>query len=85
MAYDSARGVTVLFGGYGAFGYPVDDTWEWDGNTWALRSATGPSPRRDHAMVYDSARSTVVLFGGVSLYVPKGDTWVLAIGETRAF
>jgi hypothetical protein len=70
MAYDSARGVTVLFGG--CFFDPVthaftqfSDTWEWDGTNWALRSpATSPLPRRWHAMAYDSARGVTVLFGG---------------------
>jgi hypothetical protein len=28
MAYDSARGVTVLFGGYGSSGI-LNDTWEY--------------------------------------------------------
>ena len=72
MAYDSVRGVTVLFGG--TQGAPLGDTWEWDGTSWALRSTTGPSPRYEHAMAYDSARARVVLFGGFgnSRY---GDTW----------
>jgi len=59
MAYDSARGVTVLFGGSGNSG-PVRDTWEWDGTTWALRSNSGPSPRYSHAMAYDSDTTEVV-------------------------
>jgi len=72
MAYDSARGVTVLFGG------DRDDgkTWEWDGASWTERNITGPSPRWEHAMVYDSARRVSVLFGG-GLGPEKGDTWDL--------
>src|SRR5262245_30251395 len=63
MAYDSLRGVTVLFGGWN--GREADgETWEWDGNTWTLRATTGPSPRTEHAMAYDSARGVTVLFGG---------------------
>ena len=36
MAYDTARQVTVLFGGAeaGAAGAPLDETWEWDGSDW---------------------------------------------------
>jgi hypothetical protein len=34
MAYDSARAVTVLFGGNGGSA-PLGDTWEWDGATWS--------------------------------------------------
>jgi len=35
MAYDSARGKTVLYGGGVDAGIPTDrDTWEWDGTNW---------------------------------------------------
>src|SRR5262245_52136863 len=64
MAYDSARGVTVLFGGALGFSPPYGDTWEWDGNTWIQRATQGPSPRWYAAMAYDSARGVTVLFGG---------------------
>ncbi len=72
MAYDSARGVTVLFGG----GASVlnGDTWEWDGSVWSLRATTGPVPRRGHAMAYDSARGVTVLFGGTGS-ANHADTW----------
>lgn len=64
MAYDSARGRVVLFGGQGS-----SDTWEWDGNDWTLRSPNNSPPARSrHAMAYDSARQHVVLFGP--------DTWL---------
>src|SRR5215510_1708725 len=55
-AYDSARGVTVLFGGYGDGPWGGDETWEWDGNAWTQRVVSGPSRRSWHAMAYDSAR-----------------------------
>src|SRR5262249_47042620 len=50
MAYDSARGVTVLFGGldYGSsFPQPwMNDTWEWNGSAWRNPNpATSPSAR----------------------------------------
>ena len=62
MAYDAARGQVVLFGGYG--GGFRNDTWVWDGTTWAQKSpATSPSSRYGHAMAYDAARGQVVLFG----------------------
>ncbi len=79
MAYDSIRGVTVLFGGYHGVPNFYGDTWEWNGSTWILRATTGPSPRVGHAMAYDSARGVTVLFGGFSgddlnrYYY--GDTW----------
>ena len=63
MAYDSARGRVVMFGGYdgGVFG----DTWEWDGNNWRRRTPlSSPAARSAPALAYDSARGRVVLFGG---------------------
>ncbi|MGI6394399.1 MAG: Kelch repeat-containing protein [bacterium] len=77
LAYDSARGKVVLFGGWtDSYSGIDDDTWEWDGNNWTLRNPTiKPSARSGHALAYDSARGKVVLFGG---YVGSGydnDTW----------
>ncbi len=78
MAYDSARGKVVLFGGY-AGGYN-GQTWEWDGTSWALKTPTdpegdgNPSARGRHAMAYDSARGKVVLFGGGTSIV-NNETW----------
>ena len=77
MAYDSARGVTVLFGGHNletnsGFG----DTWEWDGNAWVQRfPTTSPAPRWASEMVYDSVRNVTVLFGGWDGTQLRGDTW----------
>lgn len=64
MAFDSVRGVTVLFGGYDDQGRAPTGIWEWDGATWAMKIATGPGPRSGHAMAFDSARGVTVLFGG---------------------
>src|SRR5262249_7624522 len=41
MVYDSARGVSVLFGGNRS-NVDQGDTWEWNGSTWTLRSFSGP-------------------------------------------
>ena len=73
MAYDSQRGVTVLFGGddFTLLG----DTFEWDGSTWAQASSSGPAVRAGHAMAYDSQRGATVLFGGGSASGRLGDTW----------
>src|SRR5690606_11603877 len=62
MAYDSARGKVVLFGG--ADSHLRGDTWEWDGVSWRRVATTGPSARDGHAMAYDATRKKVVLFGG---------------------
>lgn len=74
MAYDAARGVTVMFGGYnGSQGYQ-DDTWTFDGTTWQAMPVTGarPSPRGRAAMCYDSLRHRVILVAGQQL----SDTWL---------
>src|SRR5579862_6826043 len=63
MAYDAARGETVLFGGITAGSFS-DDTWEWNGTVWTQRTASGPSPRSRHAMAYDAGHGVTVLFGG---------------------
>jgi len=75
MAYDSQRGVTVLFGGQASSTNYFGDTWEFDGNTWTQVSSTGPSPRYRHAMAYDSQRQRTVLCGGARAGLPFSDTW----------
>jgi hypothetical protein len=53
---------------FGGLGLPsasdLDDTWEWDGETWMQVSDIGPPARGGHAMAYDKQRERVVLFGG---------------------
>lgn len=78
IAFDSQRGVTVLFGGGTEFGGAQADTWEWDGVDWTSRaSASAPSPRKEHQIAYDSRRGVTVLFGGAfeSFNGQYGDTW----------
>ncbi len=72
MAFDSARGVSVLFGGEGASRFA--DTWEWDGATWTQRVVPGPAARSFHTAVYDDRRSAVRVFGGDS-GVARDDVW----------
>ncbi|MBS0197449.1 MAG: immunoglobulin domain-containing protein [Planctomycetes bacterium] len=79
MAYDSRRGVTVLFGGI--YGLENGETWEWNGASWTQRVVSGPSARYYHAMAYDSARGVTVLFGGTAgsreTWEWNGTTWTL--------
>ena len=45
MAYDSTRGVIVVFGGSNS-NFTLGDTWEWNGIDWTQRSpASSPSVR----------------------------------------
>lgn len=76
FAFDTHRGVAVLFGGFGGTGEIYQDTWEWDGNVWILRSASGGPSRRSHAaMSFDAQRNVCVLHGGANATAFFGDTW----------
>ena len=70
LAYDSARGRTVLFGGGSGCCNGPNDTWEWDGSHWTSFS-TFPSPPSSigPGLAYDSARGVTVLFAN------DGTTW----------
>jgi len=77
IAYDAARGVTVLFGGVRSTS-ELADTWEWNGSNWNQRATSvQPLARQRPAMTFDAARQEVVLFGGFStaLYGSLQDTW----------
>lgn len=76
MAYDSRRGLVILFGGSGS-GSSLGDTWSWDGTTWRMLADVGPPPRSMGQLAYDAGRDRIVLFGGRDGY-PDGDlddTW----------
>ena len=78
MAYDTSRGVVVMFGGRGENDwYLYNDTWEYDGINWIQCSpANRPTARREHTMVYDSVRGVIVLFGGLDVNgTILDDTW----------
>lgn len=78
-AYDSKRGVTVMFGGVDGSGF-LADLWTWTGAEWrklADASSAGPAPRATAQLAYDPKRDRVVLFGGRNGW-PDGDlndTW----------
>jgi hypothetical protein len=76
MAFDSDRGVAVLFGGFDGTNV-FDDTWEWDGSAWVQAApSTKPSARSAHATVYDPVHKRTILFGGADgLGTTQGDTW----------
>ena len=78
MAFDAARGNTVLFGGLLFGSVSANDTWIWNGTNWTRLSVAGPSARAGHQMVYDSHRQVVVLFGGDMIspsIFPNNETW----------
>jgi hypothetical protein len=76
LAYDEARGKTVMFGGVKSGELLETATWEWDGVKWAQVATQGPGGRAHFALVYDSQRKQVVLFGGLGEgYKAHNDTW----------
>jgi hypothetical protein len=75
LAYDSARGVTVLFGGSGSSEL-LGDTWEYRDGSWVETTpSTSPPARFAHALAYDSVRGVTVLFGGERGGEQLADTW----------
>jgi hypothetical protein len=71
IAYDEARQVAVLYGGYVIpTGSSSSETWEWNGVDWTLRTPVGnPGVRVAHAMAYDKTRQRVeVARGATSLF-----------------
>jgi hypothetical protein len=81
MAYDANLGAIVLFGGYaGIWEDSLNDTWIWNGITWAqIHPATVPPNRYNFGMDYDPVNKTVLMFGGYSSTIVRGDTWLLAL------
>ncbi len=67
MAFDAKLHQLILFGGKGAGGQLLGDTWAWNGASWYDESGRttgpGPSARAGAAMAYDAA-GDLVLFGG---------------------
>jgi hypothetical protein len=79
MAYDSAHGQVVLFGGIQGSG-DFADTWIWNGAhlTWTLLTlANHPQSRNQNMMAYDPVHGQTILFGGNSAETlqPFDDTW----------
>lgn len=72
IAYDTARGTTLLFGGSHLSTYNSYDPSAFHGDTWLrdaggwryVRPPTSPAPRSAHTMAFDAARQRTVLYGG---------------------
>jgi hypothetical protein len=85
MAFDEARGRTVLFGG-ARQGTDFGDLWEWDGAQWTQSNPSGQLPRARffHAAAYDAVRGRIVVYGGRDVnnnrfddaWEWNGTTWV---------
>ncbi|MCZ7604723.1 MAG: hypothetical protein M5U25_01350 [Planctomycetota bacterium] len=80
LAWDSARGVVVMFGGRSAEGGALGDTWELGVDGWKQRSSGGPAGRWAGSLVYDPQRALCVLVGGkrvddAGVEETRSDTW----------
>jgi hypothetical protein len=77
MTYDMARQRTLLFGGNPGSAIYLNDTWEWDGQSWIQVAEIGPTGRYNHKMIYDSTRERIVLYGGriVENGTNTNETW----------
>ena len=67
MAYDAARGRTVMFGGYGDAYATAEQqgTWEWDGFDWHRREPAVEAPLRwQTALAYDAEGGGTLAQGG---------------------
>jgi len=90
MAYDSALGLMVLFGGYRGSGGGngngsgddspfYNDTWTYnvDTNEWTnITPANSPPPMESTSLAYDSKSGLMVLFGGFDTQ----ETWSFDLG-----
>ena len=77
MAYDSAHGRIVLFGGFTATAALSGQTWVWNGADWSQMSPqASPPARAEHGMAYNASTGKTVLFGGCSDTTnAASDTW----------
>ncbi|MGC4119832.1 MAG: kelch repeat-containing protein [Myxococcales bacterium] len=77
LAYDAARGRSVLFGGTAGVAV-AGDTWEWDGTSWAkAHPAVAPAARKTFGLAFAGAGGETVLFGGATSGGASvlGDVW----------
>lgn len=78
MAFDSRDGYVLLFGGLGAGGSSLNDSWTFTGGAWhnVTNVSSAPPARYAASMAYDHVDNFVVLFGGCGAIVcPRADTW----------
>jgi hypothetical protein len=90
MAYDSADGYVLLFGGVAikhANAVTLNDTWGYHNGTWInLTTAKAPVPRCCGFIGFDTKDNYTVLFGGWSVNPRNGtqyyysDTWLFQKG-----
>lgn len=86
LAYDSASGDLVLFGGKGVNGTVRNDTWTLANQTWTnTTKPSAPPAMMGGSMVYLPSNDSMLLFGGLTIpylssYAPVNGTWQLSGG-----
>lgn len=85
FVYDTAGGYVLLFGGYSARGFSLNDTWTFSKGVWTnITGAVAPSPRYLALVAYDNASHSVVLYGGDVAVGTPFDTWIFSKGAWSA-
>lgn len=77
--FDALRGRVVMYGGKSTqlLGIPNNETWEYDGATWAQITTTGnPGPRERPAMCFHAGIAQTVIFGGATGFGVTDETWL---------
>jgi hypothetical protein len=76
-AYDEKRNMLVLYGGRPVELEPCSqETWEWDGQTWAQKDAEPPTACYHFKMFYDTSSVESILFSGLDTSEnPINETW----------
>src|SRR2546427_3100970 len=82
IAYDSADGYVVLFGGATSIGSVDGETWKYSRGAWnQITPNSSPPARFGAAMTYDTVDGYILLFGGFdSAFQPLRDTWKFSTG-----
>ncbi|MEM7675806.1 MAG: kelch repeat-containing protein [Myxococcota bacterium] len=80
MTFNENTENIIMFGGYGANGVDLNETWRFNVATLTWRRATplrAPAERRFGYMTFDSDRNRVVLYGGAPQVAGRtfSDTW----------
>lgn len=85
MAWSSALGKVVVFGGEADMRTFLADTWTFDGTTWQRIATSGPSARAALGLAEDAATGALILFGGADWQgdlMPEPATWLLQPGSS---